>query len=200
MAKSKEGETSEKRQRKGNNTVRTEQELASDLLDICEYRKKSYDWRRIARLLNAKNGLDLDFAVYYRQYQNASSNILKEALASKDELIADEIAGIDWQIEELTRAWENSIGTKQKVQTKITGKVRLIDEQEGEEVEAPANDMFVTEWEEHGDPRYMAEITKLRERRAKILGFDAAEKVEHSGQIAFQVPPGTKDTKSDTIE
>ena len=164
--------------------MRTEQELATDLLAICEYRKQGLDWRRIARELNAKSGYDLDFVIYYRQYQTSSANILKEAQANKDELIADEIAGIDWQIAELTKAWENSIGTMRKT------------------AENEKMGLTVTEWEENGDPRYMAEITKLRERRAKILGIDAPEKkeVEHSGQISFQVPPGASDVKSDTVE
>lgn len=41
---------------------------------------------------------------------------------------------------------------------------------------------------------------KALEALRKMYGMDAAEKVEHSGQIAFQVPPGTVDTKSDPIE
>jgi len=171
-------EQSKEQQHKSNNNVRTEQELASDLLAICQYRKQGIDWRRIARELNAKSGHDLDFTIYYRQYHTAKSNIQKEAIATKDELIADEIAGIDWQIAELTKAWEASIGTKQKIQTKVSGKAKLIDEQDNEEPSEAVNDIFVTEWEENGDPRYMAEITKLRERRAKILGIDSAQKVE----------------------
>ena len=176
---------SETHQHKTRNNVRTEQELATDLLAICEFRKKGLDWRRIARELNAKSGYDLDFTVYYRQYHGNASSIQKEALATKDELIADEIAGIDWQIEELTKAWEASIGTKQKTQTKVTGKKPPTDD--GEDQAEHVNDAFVTEWQDHGDPRYMAEITKLRERRAKILGIDAAEKKEVEVKIEERV-------------
>lgn len=161
--------------------IRTEQELASDLLAICEFRKKGYDWRRIARELNAKSGYDLDFTVYFRQYKTSTSNIQKEALATKDELIADEIAGIDWQIDELIIAWEASKGTQQRTTTN-------------------SKDVTIASWDEYGDPRYMAEITKLRERRAKILGIDAAEKHEHTGNINFNMPSGSADTKSDDIE
>ncbi len=178
-------------QHKSNNNVRTEQELASDLLAICKYRKQGIDWRRIARELNAKSGHDLDFTIYYRQYHTAKSNIQKEAIATKDELIADEIAGIDWQISELTKAWENSIGTKQKIQTKITGKSKSVtDENEGSEEQT--SDSFVTEWEENGDPRYMAEITKLRERRARILGIDAAEKLEVTNVNPLKIADDTE--------
>lgn len=150
--------TNNSRQRRGNNNIRTEQERADDYLAICKFRKQGWDWRRIGRELNAKNGIDIDFVVYYRQYKNAVSNIEYEARAEKDELIADELAGIDWQISELVKAWENSIGTKRKT------------------ADNDKSGLTVTEWEENGDPRYMAEITKLRERRAKILGIDAPEK------------------------
>lgn len=152
--------TKESRQRRGNNTVRTEQELAADLLSICEFRKLGYDWRWIGRELNTRNGLDLDFVVYYRQYKNEVSNIEYDARANKDELIAAEIDGIDWQIAELTKAWTNSIGTMRK------------------EADNEKNGLTITTWDENGDPRYMAEITKLRERRAKILGIDAPERKE----------------------
>ena len=158
--------TIELRKRKGNNTVRTEHELASDLLSICEFRKKGFDWRRIARELNAANGLDLNFVVYFRQYKNSVSNIEYDAKAEKDELIADEIAGIDWQIEELTVAWEASKGLQMRSTVGERGS-------------------NTTEWTDHGDPRYMAEITKLRERRAKILGIDAAEKKDINLKTEF---------------
>ena len=137
--------------------VRTEKELADDLALICQYRKQNIGWRTIAQKINSQRDYDLNFSVYYFQYHTAKSNVQKEALANKDELVEAELSEIDWQISELQLAWERSKGLQTKSTTGERGS-------------------NVTEWEEHGDPRYMAEITKLRERRARILGLDAPEK------------------------
>lgn len=138
-------------------------------------------------MINSVRDYELNFIAYYNQYHDAKSNVQKEALASKDELIEAELTEIDWQISELTAAWKRSIGTKQKTQTKITGKGKpqIVEVDENEEPVEPCNDIFLTEWDENGDPRYMAEITKLRERRAKLLGIDAPEKKDVTVKAQF---------------
>lgn len=141
--------------------VRSERELADDLLLICQYRKQRMGWRSIAEKINSQRDYELGFTVYYRQYHRSKSNIEKEAMDNKDDLIMAELSEIDWQISQLMIAWENSIGTMERTKTKGIG--------ESKEEE-------VTTWEQNGDPRYMAEITKLRERRCKLLGLDAPEK------------------------
>ncbi len=168
-------------------SIRTERELADDLLLICQYRKERIGWRTIAQNINSQRDYELNFSVYYTQYHDAKSNVQKEAIATKDQLIEAELSEIDWQIEELVKAWKRSIGTKQKIQTKVSGKAKLMDVPDGEEPTDPVTDAFVTEWEENGDPRYMAEITKLRERRAKILGFDAPTEVKQNTSIALNM-------------
>lgn len=188
MAKSKKIEKNDELERRGLNkdtsNIRTEKEKADDLLLICQLRKQNIGWRTIAQRINSQRDYDLNFFVYYTQYHTAKSHIQKEALTNKDELIEAELSEIDWQIDELTKAWQRSIGVKQKTQTKTSGKIKLpgLDE-DGEEDPMPLGGMFITEWEESGDPRYMAEITKLRERRAKLLGIDSPDKVEHSGEV-----------------
>jgi len=193
MAKAKVKSDQDRHEPKGMNVdrsnIRTEKELADDLVLICQFRKQGIGWRTIAQRINALRDYHLNFSVYYTQYHTAKSNVQKEALASKDELIEAELSEIDWQIDELTKAWNRSIGVKQKTQTKVSGKMNLPEPDETDEGQPPLNDMFVTEWEESGDPRFMAEITKLRERRAKLLGIDSPSKVEHSGEVvipAFQ--------------
>lgn len=140
--------------------IRTEKELAEDLLLICKYRKQGIGWRTIAQKINNKRDYELSFSVYYTQYHDAKSSIQREALENKDDLIEAELSEINWQIAELMTAWTNSIGTMTKEATN------------------EKNGLTITTWEENGDPRYMAEITKLRERRAKLLDLDSATKIK----------------------
>lgn len=158
-----------------NKNVRTAKEKAKDLKEITVLRKRGYGWRTIAKMINAKRDYELVFTVYYKQYHTVVSGVQKEALENKDELILAELSEIDWQIDELMEAWEKSKGTKQKTTTKADA--------EGDE-----ESIQIMEWEESGEPRYMAEITKLRERRAKLLGLDAASRVDHTtGGESFKV-------------
>ena len=167
--------------------VRTQRELAEDLLTIAQMRRNGSTWSQIAFHINSSRPYSLSWQTYYNQYHWANSNIEKEALDNKEALIVKELDGIDWQIRELEKAYQASIRTA-LTRTKTTG--------------GKNGDILTeTEREELGDPRYMAEITKLREQRARLLGIYAPEKVEHSAKIEFVLPSGRADSdKSDAIE
>lgn len=166
--------------KKTTHNIRTEKELAEDFELICRYRKQGYGWRTIARKINEQRRYEIDFKVYYRQYHNVVTKTLEEAKLEKEDLINAELSEIDWQIAELQKAWEASIGRMEK---------KTIKSGEGKEGNDKSG-IQIVEWEENGDPRYMSEITRLRERRAKLLGIDAPEKkeVEHSGKVNWYLP------------
>ena len=144
--------------------IRTEQELAEDLITICGLRKEGKGWTTIARIINSKRRYELNFTVYYRQYQLAVNKEAEKAQAEVNELREAEISELQWEIAELQQSWLNSKG----VQVKKTSKSGN-DESE-----------TITEWEEYGDPRYMAEIAKRREKLSKLQGLDQAVKVDHT--------------------
>lgn len=145
--------------------VRTEKELAEDLKRICELRKENYGWTTIARIINSERDYELNFTVYYKQYKLAVGKEAEKASADVNELREAEISELQWEIKELQQAWEDSKG----VQAKKTSKSGSNDDSE-----------TITEWEEYGDPRYMAEIAKRREKLSKLQGLDQAVKVDHT--------------------
>ena len=147
--------------------VRTEKELAEDLKRICELRKGNYGWTTIARIINSERRYDLHFTVYYRQYHLAVNKEAEKAQAEVNELREAEISELQWEIAELQQSWLASKGVQVKKTSKSGG------DDEGGSVQ-------VTEWEEYGDPRYMAEIAKRREKLSKLQGLDQAVKVDHT--------------------
>lgn len=144
--------------------VRTKKELAEDLKLICELRKKGLGWRTIGRKINSQRRYELSFSSYYQQYELAVSKAAKEANEDVEFNRIAEISELEWEIAELQDAWELSKGVQVKKTTK-TGS----DDSE-----------TLSQWEEYGDPRYMAEIIKRRDRLAKLQGLDAPRKLDHT--------------------
>lgn len=102
-----------------------------------------------------------------------------------------ELAAIDKQIDELWEAWEKSKKAREKKTAeqhegtfngKLTnGTIR------GGEVE-----------EQYGDPRIMAEITKLREQRIKLLGLNEPTKIALTDTQGRSIFPEIKDDDLNT--
>lgn len=113
---------------------------------------------------------------------------LEQRINNYDEKIAKEVAGLDYQESMLWEAWHNSC--KQDIVIVVSQKKVLPREQKpsrskrnkkdkaNEDDTVPSDGLIVVE--EHnktttrqlfGDPRFMAEITKVRELRCRLLGL-----------------------------
>lgn len=97
-----------------------------------------------------------------------------------------ELTAIDQQIDELWIAWEKSKKPREKKAAEqhegtFSGKLTRGTIQKGEKEES------------YGDPRIMAEITKLREQRIKLLGLNEPTKIALTDTQGRSIFPEIKD-------
>lgn len=102
-----------------------------------------------------------------------------------------ELAAIDQQIDELWIAWEKSKKPREKKAAEqhegtFGGKLTRGTIQKGEKEES------------YGDPRIMAEITKLREQRIKLLGLNEPTKIALTDTQGRSIFPEIKDDDLNT--
>lgn len=119
-----------------------------------------------------------------RPYQLSPSQIAQDlsdihklwqaaAVAQHDVVKRRELAGLDEQEKELWEAWEKS--KKETIKQTIEQRTRGGRNKNGT-VQRIEKEL------KHGDPAYMRLILEVRQRRAKLLGLDAADKMELTGQ------------------
>lgn len=82
-----------------------------------------------------------------------------------------ELERLDYVEREAVEAWTRGIGKKQKTVTERNQGGR-----------GGGSKARVETEELNGDPRYLAIILDCQQRRAKLLGLDSAEKLEHTGK------------------
>lgn len=105
------------------------------------------------------------------------------AILNWDEAKSNELAALDFQLEELWKAWYRSCEQEVKYDQSVKRELKTQTEGKGKDKKVVGTEMVVTESTDKkqtrqliGDPRYMAEITKIRELRCRILGFLKDEK------------------------
>lgn len=123
---------------------------------------------------------------------------LSEIVQNYDEKVAIELAGIEQNIDQLYQAWVRSCGMEE-VKTHSVDKVRSVqtedDDTKSKKKRGSVSDMIpikestkVQSKQLIGDPRYMAEITRLRELRCKLLGILKPDEKHITNQINV-LPP-----------
>ena len=112
-----------------------------------------------------------DLAILRGRWQRAANTNIGE-------LKARELAKVDRLELEYWDAWQRSLEADKTIKTK--GKVQQVDDNTHFIREQPAEQTAHTD---SGDPRYLQGVQWCIERRCKILGIDAPEKVEQRSSL-----------------
>lgn len=126
--------------------------------------------------------LDIAITTVYKDIAEVRKEWIANRLGDYDAKIDREVAGIEYQESELWAAWHRSC--QLEVVQKRTTKRKLVERTQGKgKDKTTTSEMVVVAEDEHtetrqmiGDPRFMAEITKLRELRCRLLGLLEDEK------------------------
>ena len=95
-------------------------------------------------------------------YKAIHEEWVKSRVANREEMVARELESLDMMERELLVQWERSKGIE-KTRKHKEGDDGVSDE--------------TIEKEQCGNPAYMAQLIRVRERRAALLGLDAPQKV-----------------------
>lgn len=165
---------------------RTRFQIEQDRQQIADWYLQGLTQAIIAERINA------DLARGYTLTQQTISNDIrriqelwqKSALRDFDEMKAQELAKIDRLEREYWRAWERSCEdaetTRQEGSKDDAGKAGI-------------DKIVKTAKGQSGDPRFLQGVMTCIDRRCKILGIDAAVKMEHSGEVIIQRVAGFDD-------
>lgn len=148
-------------------------QIASQAVKASERRPKVAElylkgWRqsRIAEELGTTQ------ATISRDLKAMQHEWLKASLISFNEAVSKEIAKIDLLEITYWQAWERSIEPFKSKTVKARGNPRT-----EEELKATAEQTLKTE-DRNGDPRYLQGVQWCIERRIKVLGLDAPERIQ----------------------
>ena len=148
--------------------------------------------RRKTADLYLQGWLQADIAGFLGISQSTVSNDLKalqgqwlqSALLDFDEAKARELAKVDRLEREYWAAWERSCEAEEMVTQRTKGDVeRWQDDESGKFVASRPADVTKARKERIGDPRFLQGIQWCIDRRCKILGVDAAQKVNIGGKV-----------------
>jgi hypothetical protein len=167
----------------------TEVEYARKVSRICELRDKGYSFRMI--------GLDDQVGMTHKAVMMVIDKVAAAEYAKAGESLEKwrrrELQAIDWQIRELIEAWHAS---------KTAYREESLEKSEEGEGAMPKPDAEPegVEWKRggkvktyarYGDVRIQAELTRLRELRAKLLGLLTEEKMGGEEGMALVYLPVT---------
>jgi len=108
---------------------------------------------------------------------------LQSALLDFNEAKARELAKVDRLEREYWEAWERSCEAEETVTQRTKGEVeRWQDDDSGKFVAKRPADVTKARKERIGDPRFLQGVQWCIDRRCKVLGVDAAQKLEHTGE------------------
>jgi len=128
--------------------------------------------------------LKIDQSTVSRDLKALQAEWLKSALRDFDEMKAQELAKVDRLEREYWRGWERSCEdaetTRQEGSKDDAGKAGI-------------DKIVKTAKGQSGDPRFLQGVMTCIDRRCKILGIDAAVKMEHSGEVIIQRVAGFDD-------
>lgn len=129
------------------------------------------------------------------------------AILDWDMVKTKELVALEHQIDELWKAWYRSCEVEEVKTRNVKREVRNEVEGKGRDRKVVGSKMVPTEVTSRkvskqliGDPRYMAEITKLRELRCRILGFLKDEKPAINAVVNVIDWDSLAKPVSDTIE
>lgn len=103
----------------------------------------------------------------------------KSALLDFNEAKAQQLAKIDRLEREYWEAWQRSCRTEETVTQRTKGEVeRREDEKTGKFVDTRPAELTKAQRDRTGDPRFLQGVQWCIDRRCKILGVDAPQKLE----------------------
>lgn len=125
--------------------------------------------------------VSLSPATISRDLKALQAGWLRSALIDFDKAKARELAEIDHLEREYWEAWLRSCEDAETATQKQKGKVTKRQDDEGQFVAEQPAEVSKTRKGQAGDPRFLAGIQWCIEKRCKILGIEAAIKLQHSG-------------------
>lgn len=144
---------------------RSEEQREADFVKISDLYLRGCSCRQIAK------SIGISHAMIARELQVIRQRWLEEQVKNFDELQQRELLRLDKIECEMWDAWEKSKADQ------ITSTARREDGMIAKTVNE------VKKAQQTGDAQYMQVIMRCIEKRCKILGLDAPEKVQHSGTL-----------------
>ena len=151
---------------------RTKAERERDREYIARLYLQRKTFREIAGVFNDEQderGYTLSYVQIYNDFKAVEKQWIDDSKEHIDKIKARELARLDEIEREAFNAWKLSIGVnvtkKGKQKTSLTGVDSTV-----EKIERELN----------GDPRYLQIILQCQDRRAKLLGLDSPQKLDHT--------------------
>lgn len=162
-------------------TKRTKFQIERDRVVMARMYLKGKTLREIADALAFSDGREykLSIQMIHRDMQIMSQRWVEMAIQNIGEVKGRELAKIDILELEAWQAWERS-----RVEQKRSKTGRRETGEPGEAQATPAkvskktDSLEVWKSEQHGDPRYLTTVQWCIEKRCKLLGLDAPQKMD----------------------
>lgn len=158
---------------------RNKNELEYDRLRISELLLEGETIREITRIINEERGYqpELKHPTVQKDINKIREQWSTVTALNVQELKNRQLASLDRMERVLWSQWHRSCKDKTKSKNTVKGKPHQKEDENGNKAKpdiTPFETQQVKETEARlGDPRYIAEILKIHERRARLLGLDA---------------------------
>jgi transposase len=117
-------------------------------------------------------------ATVCRDLQALQASWLDSALMNFDEAKAHELAKVDRLEREYWQAWERSCENAETITRKVKGRMERRETDDGEFIAEQPAEATKTSKGQAGDPRFLQGVQWCIDKRCKIMGIDAPQKVE----------------------
>ncbi|WP_114752321.1 hypothetical protein [Pleomorphovibrio marinus] len=162
--------------------ARSKPELERDKNFVAEHYLKGYSVRAIALMLSKHVGIEK--YVSYRTIHNDLNKLLKEWEKDRiDDINKQKLIELE-KINKLERtywmAWDKSIEDYEKKSKKLMGQVGT--DKDGNPIKPTQQEIQTINMVNFGNPAYLSGVEKCIERRCRILGIDAPERIDVTSQ------------------
>lgn len=160
---------------------RTQPQREADQRFIARLSLRGYELAEIKEALEKERPYSLSVSMICQNLRKIRDRWLKSAENDVATLKIRELKALDHQERELWIEWERSkLPSEQKRRKELAAK-------KGKK-KPTEEEVATTTAAQCGDPAYMRLILEIRQRRAKMLGLDVAEKTEISGPDGGPIP------------
>lgn len=158
--------------------ARTKIEKERDYHFITEMYLKRHSIRAIAKKLSDHVGKPnyLSYKAVHNDLKAIMQQWRDERLDDLDAAKTTELNAINKLENTYWEAWEKSIGDYERKSKKLKGSIGL--DRDGKQKSPSEQEISTTEMISMGNPAYLAGIERCIERRCKILGIDAPQKMD----------------------
>ena len=162
---------------------RTQIQIERDRRQIADWYLQGWKQAEIAEKINADEGRDYKLTQQMISYD--IGQLVKQwresGLVDIDDAKAQEIAKINHLELEYWQAWRRSCEDAEATVKKTKGVVQRRQEGDGTFVAERPAEVQQTSKGQAGDPRFLAGVQWCIDRRCKILGIDAPQRLSHEG-------------------